>query len=182
MFLTEEWRSSHAILCCVVKILLFYHPLSVSMCLLLSVSRSQTWPNKAVRLMPPGSFQSFVWKHYSFFVSNGTTDWVIESKYSKSKDHNQNRIKRYMNCYTPSFWLIKANFQPIRRTGQIWVVTHYQHGISAFIPADLPTPRPNANLECLKGSPQKPRDWDLKPGALQIICQIKPKKWRLFLS
>ena len=142
MFLTEEWRSSHAILCCVVKILLFYHPLSVSMCLLLSVSRSQTWPNKAVRLTPPGSFQSFVWKHYSFFVSNGTTDWVIESKYSKSKDHNQNRIKRYMNCYTPSFWLIKANFQPIRRTGQIWVVTHYQHGISAFIPADLPTPRP----------------------------------------
>lgn len=142
MFLTEEWRSSHAILCCVVKILLFYHPLSVSMCLLLSVSRSQTWPNKAVRLMPPGSFQSFMWKHYSFFVSNGTTDWVIESKYSKSKDHNQNRIKRYMNCYTPSFWLIKANFQPIRRTGQIWVVTHYQHGISAFIPADLPTPRP----------------------------------------
>ena len=59
----------------------------------LSVSRSQTWPNKAVWLMPPGSFQSFVWKHYGFLVSNGTTDWVIKSKYSKLKDHNQSQIK-----------------------------------------------------------------------------------------
>ena len=94
--------------------------------------------------MPPGSFQSFVWKHYSFFVSNGTTDWVIESKYSKSKDHNQNRIesKVYELLHPASFWLVKANFQPIRRTAQIWLVTHYQHGISAFIPADLPIPRP----------------------------------------
>ena len=47
-----------------------------------------------------------------------------------------------MNCYTPSFRQVETNFQPIRRTAQIWVVTHYQHGISAFIPADLPTPRP----------------------------------------
>ena len=48
-----------------------------------------------------------------------------------------------MNCYTQlACDLVKANFQPIRRTAQIWVVTHYQHGISAFIPADLPIPRP----------------------------------------
>ena len=80
-----------------------------------------------------------------------------------------------MNCYTPSFCLVKANFQPIRRTTQIWVVTHYQHGISAFIPADLPTPRP-CKSGVFERKPPKPRDKGLKPGALQIMCQIKPKK------
>ena len=41
-------------------------------------------------------------------------------------------------------------------------------------------PIKDANLECLKKSPQEPGDWDLKPGDFQNMCQIKPKTLIIF--
>ena len=36
-------------------------------------------------------------------------------------------------------------------------------------------PLSHANLEVLKTSPEKPGDWDLKPGDFQNMCQIIKK-------
>ena len=93
MFLTEERRSSHAILCFVVKILLFYHPLSVSMCLLLVSVTFSNMAEQSRAVDASWKFSIICVETLGFLVSYGTTDWVIESKYSKLKDHNQNRIE-----------------------------------------------------------------------------------------
>ena len=37
-------------------------------------------------------------------------------------------------------------------------------------------PPKHANLEILKKSPEKPGDWDLKPGDFQKKCEVKIKK------
>ena len=46
-------------------------------------------------------------------------------------------------------------------------------------------PLSHANLEVLKTSPEKPGDWDLKPGDFQNMCQIIKKPlfvWECFFS
>ena len=42
-------------------------------------------------------------------------------------------------------------------------------------------PPSHANLEVLKTNPEKPGDWDLRPGDFQSMRQIKKNNNRLFV-
>ena len=51
---------------------------------------------------------------------------------------NERRNSILITCHFPHlgwcFWLVENLLHPIRSTIQIWVVTHYQHGLSVFVP------------------------------------------------
>ena len=51
------------------------------------------------------------------------------------------------------------------------------HGLNHLLLRVFQTFQPlsHANLEVLKTSPEKPGDWDLKPGDFQNMCQIIKK-------
>ena len=59
-------------------------------------------------------------------VSPRNDVWATTAKFHTDDDAS---LPRCGWC----FWLVKANFQPIRLTTQIWVVSRHQHGISAFV-------------------------------------------------
>ena len=85
------------------------------------------------RLNFPTIFRHYKgWKHHTSprkqpifhdATSNFPTKWFLRNERRNSV------LIRSGYC----FWLDEANFQPIRSTSQIWVVTHHQYGIPSLV-------------------------------------------------
>ena len=68
--------------------------------------------------------------------------------------------------------IITTDFTQICSPSQVW---SFKKILILFLLLQTFQPLSHANLEVLKTSPEKPGNWDLKPGDFQNMCQIIKK-------